>query len=264
MKANTLTTYSRRDWLAVSALAGAGLMTLRLHAAESGDDCEMIRIPGGAFLMGTTPEQAAELARQFGHHPSWLAGEVPQRSIELPAFLMDKYPVTNRRYAAFVKATGARAPFDWINGSPAVAQLELPVRFVGRKDARAFSQWAGKRLPTSAEWEKAARGTDGRLYPWGNEFNPTVCQHDLGGVTPPTGPAPVTAHLANASPYGVMDMVGNIAEFCGDDPGAGAAYIRGGCWLTASPLNLRCAAVGISGSENNALDHLGFRCAKDV
>lgn len=257
--------YTRRDWLAVSALAGAGLTTMRLHAATADtDDGEMIVIPAGAFLMGTTPEQAAELARQFGHHPSWLAGEVPQRRIELPAFLIDKYPVTNRRYVTFVKASGARAPFDWINGEPAATQLELPVRFTGRNDARAFAKWAGKRLPTSAEWEKAARGTDGRLYPWGNEFESSACQHDHGGLTPPTGPASVTTHPRGASPYGVMDMIGNIAEYCGDQPGASNAYIRGGCWLTASPLNLRCAALGISGAENNALDYLGFRCAKDL
>ena len=256
--------YTRRNWLAVSALAGTGLMTLRLDAASVADDCEMIVIPAGAFLMGTPPEQAAELARQFGHHPSWLAGEVPQRRVELPAFVIDKYPVTNRRYAAFVKATGARAPFDWVNGEPMGAQLDLPVRFIGRNDARAFAKCAGKRLPTSAEWEKAARGTNGQLYPWGNEFSPEFCQHDRGGLTPPAGPSSVTAHPRGTSPYGVMDMVGNIAEYCDDQPSASNAYIRGGCWLTASPLNLRCAAVGISGAENNALDYLGFRCAKDL
>ncbi len=256
--------YTRRNWLAVSALAGAGLATLRLDAVQVTDVSEMVLIPAGPFLMGTTPEQAAELARQFGHHPSWLAGEVPQRRIELPAFWIDKYPVTNRRYAAFVQATGARAPFDWVNGEPSSAQLDLPVRFVGRNDARAFAAWAGKQLPASAEWEKAARGTDGRLYPWGDEFNSAACQHDHGDVLPPDGHVAVTKHPLGASPYGVMDMAGNIAEYCNDDSGPGFAYIRGGSWLTASPLNLRCAAIGISGAENNALDHLGFRCVKKL
>jgi formylglycine-generating enzyme required for sulfatase activity len=256
--------FTRRDWLTTSALAGAGLMALRLHAAETRDDGEMVLIPGGLFLMGTTRKQADELAKQFGHHPSWLDGEVPQRRVKLKSFRIDKYPVTNRRYFAFVKATGARAPFDWPNGEPNATQLDLPVRYVERKDARAFAKWAGKRLPTAAEWEKAARGTDGQLYPWGNTFDPEACQHDCGGVVPPTGPASVTAHPRGASPYGVMDLIGNLAEYCEDGPGPNSAYIKGGCWLTTLPLNLRCAAVGMSGAENNALDYLGFRCAKDA
>lgn len=255
---------TRRQWLASTALAGAGLGVLRLGAETLRDESEMVLIPGGPFLMGTSPEQAAQLARQFGHHPSWLAGEIPQRRIELPAFRLDKYPVTNRRYLKFVRATNARAPFDWPNGEPTAAQLDLPVRYVERKDALAFARWAGKRLPTAAEWEKAARGTDGRLYPWGNTFDPAACQHDQGGTTPPSGPAPVTAHPGGASPYGIMDLIGNVAEYCADGPGSGSAYIKGGCWLTASPLNLRCAAVGMSGADNNALDYLGFRCALDV
>ena len=258
--------FTRREWLLTSALAGVGLLTL--HSKADGllplDDYEMILIPGGTFLMGTTREQAEKLAKESGHHPSWLAGEVPQRKMDLPAFRLDKFPVTNRRYAAFVRATSARVPFDWVNGQPTATQLDHPVRYVGRKDAQAFAKWAGKRLPTAAEWEKAARGTDGRLYPWGNEFISAACQHDHGGAIPPAGTAPVTAHPLGASPYGVMDLVGNIAEYCGDGPAPDTAYIKGSSWLTAPPLNLRCASVGLSGSENNALDFIGFRCAKDV
>ena len=256
--------FTRREWLQTSMLAGAGLLAADSFAAVSVDVSEMILIPEGFFLMGTSQQQAEVIARNHGHHPSWLAGEIPQRKIHLPAFRIDKYPVTNRRYSEFVRVTGARAPFDWIDGSPSLAQMELPARFIGRKDARAFAKWSGKRLPTAAEWEKAARGEEGRLYPWGNDFDAVACQHDSGGVVPPDGMSTVAAHPRGASPYGVMDLSGNVAEFCADGPAPGFAYIKGGSWLTTSPLNLRCAAVGLSGEENNALDYLGFRCAKDV
>lgn len=141
--------------------------------------------------------------------------------------------------------------------------LDHPARYVTRADANAFARWAGKRLPTAAEWEKAARGEDGRLYPWGDQFVAEACQHDRGGGRPPGGPVSVKAHPRGASPYGVLDLIGNVAEYCADGPDSDTAYIKGGCWLTSASLNLRCASVGMSGAENNALDYLGFRCAKD-
>jgi formylglycine-generating enzyme required for sulfatase activity len=260
--------FTRRDWLLASAMGGVGLIATRLNAApasqQEGPPDAMVLIPAGPFHQGTSAEEAATVARQYAHHPTWLAGELPGRTIELSAFWIDKYPVTNSRYAEFVEATGHRVPVDWRDGKPPRHRRDHPVRYVDQEDARAFAAWAGRRLPTAAEWEKAARGTDGRAYPWGNEFDPKACHHDRGGEAPPVGTVPVTAHPLGASPYGVMDLAGNIAEYCEDGPGPGTAYIKGGCWLTASPLNLRCAAVGMSGASNNALDYLGFRCAKDA
>ena len=255
---------NRREWLQSSALAGVGLLALQLPAPAARKADEMILIPAGPCLLGTSPEQVERLAREYSHHPSWLAGETPQRKVELPAFRIDKYPVTNRQYLSYVEATMAKAPLDWVNGRPTEAQMDLPVRYVDRQAGRDFAKWAGKRLPRAAEWEKAARGTDGRLYPWGNKFDARACCHDHGSLTPPNGPSPVTAHPRGASPYGVMDLIGNIAEYCDDEPGPGSAFIKGGCWLTSSPLNLRCAAVGMSGFANNSLDYIGFRCAQDA
>ncbi len=244
----------------------------------------MVLIPAGPFLMGTSREEAEKLARRYGHHPSWLEGEVPKRRIELPAYLIDKYPVTNRDYTAFVRAARHRPPPHWRGGEPPPELLDHPVTMVDLADAKAYAAWAGKRIPTEAEWEKAARGEDGRTYPWGDGFDPEACHFDRGGPaveTPssipkhlegalrmperlPTGTAPVAAHPKGASPYGVLDRVGNVAEWCADSPGPGSAIVKGGSWLTSCPLNLRAAARGLSGFANNRLAFVGFRCAKEV
>jgi formylglycine-generating enzyme required for sulfatase activity len=245
----------------------------------------MVLIPGGPFIMGTTREDAEALAREHGYHPSWLGGEVPQRSVEVAAFLIDKLPVTNERYALFVEAMGHRPPVHWGGKEPPRDLRGHPVVLVEKADAEAYARWAGKRLPTEAEWEKAARGPDGRRFPWGGEFDPEACHFDRGGLVGrglsslpqhlaeslretsfwlPLGTAPATAHPKGASPYGVLDLVGNAAEWCADSPGPGSAFIKGGCWLSASPINLRPAGRNMSGFANNRLAFVGFRCAKGV
>ncbi len=258
---------SRRQWL---RLAGTGILACSLGPAwgeggegKDGDD-GMVVIPAGPFLMGTTEEQATRLAEQYGYHVSWLSGEVPQRTVELPAYALDVYPVTNRQYAEFCLATGYPPRLHWRGPSPPELLLDHPVVGVNKADALAYARWAGKRLPTEAEWEKAARGTDGRLFPWGDEFDPDACQwnHDRSPHGP--GTAPVSAHPRGASPYGVMDLVGNAAEWCGDGPGPGAAFIKGGCFLSEEIINLRPAARNMSGFANNPSSFYGFRCARDV
>lgn len=257
-------TLTRRNWLRTTSIAGAGLLTLPrwLAAAESSGD--MVLIPSGPFQMGTDAAQATKLAAQYHCHVSWLGGEVPPRLLTLPAFKIDRYPVTNQQYAHFCVATGTKIPGHWQGGKPPGHLLNHPVVYVSRANARAYAKWLGKRLPTEAEWEKAARSTDGRLYPWGNDFNPKACQWDCDPLLPPSGTAPVAAHPQGASPYGVEDLVGNVAEWCEDGPGADAAFTKGGCWLTASPLNLRVAARGMSGNDRNQLPYIGFRCAQEA
>lgn len=267
------------------AATGVALAALASDEAFALDDRvgELVLIPAGPFLMGTKSEDAAKLARTHGYHASWFSGEVPQREMALPAYLIQKYPVTNRQYAAFCKATGYAPRPNWVGLEPPAAILEHPVTFVNLMDADAFARWAGMRLPTEAEWEKAARGTDGRMYPWGNRFVRDACRWNvpMGGGAPPgphvaaararpsaegqgPGTSPVAAHPKGASPYGVMDMAGNVAEWCSDSPGPGSAYIKGGCWLTTEVVDLRPAARGMSGFANNALPFYGFRCVKEV
>jgi iron(II)-dependent oxidoreductase len=249
----------------------------RRLAARLGD---VILIPAGRFAMGTSAADANRLARRHGYHPSWFSGETPQRVVTLPAFAIQKYPVTNRQFAEFCRETGHAPRPYWNAGEPPAGLLEHPVVCVDLADASAFAAWAGARLPTEAEWEKAARGTDGRVYPWGNWFDPRAChwrQPPAGGIAPGphisqsssgVGPIPrtnrVDAHPRGASPYGVMDMAGNAAEWCSDSPGPGAAFIKGGCWLTAESVNLRPAARNMSGFANNALPFYGFRCVLEV
>lgn len=249
------------------------------------DETGVVPVPAGAFLAGSDAAEIESLARASGMHPSWFAGEIPRRSVELPAFAIDRYPVTNRRYVRFVAATGHRAPAHWGAPRPPEAILDHPVVYVDRADARAFAAWSGGRLPTRDEWEKAARGPEGRRWPWGDEFDPARCRWNAidPAATPPSptglerdddwwpkarardgaGTSPVDAHPAGASPYGVMDMAGNVAEWCADPEGY-VAWIKGGSWATENPLELRGAALGTSGAENNLSPSVGFRTARDV
>ena len=236
---------------------------------NNGSD-EMILIPAGSFLMGTTSEQVSELSSRYGYHPSWLSHEAPQREITLPDYKIDKYPVTNRAFHEFCLVTGHSFPGHWGDAAPKADIVNHPVSFVNRNDALAFAKWAGKRLPTEAEWEKAARGWDGRLYPWGNEFNPEACCWNRSEDNKLTTD-PVDAHPVGVSPYGVMDMTGNLFEWCSDGPADGSsldravkysAFLKGGAWITTEILDLRPAARNNSGHVNNMSSFYGFRCVK--
>jgi iron(II)-dependent oxidoreductase len=159
-----------------------------------------VLIPAGNFLMGTDLKKAD-------------AASHPQHSVYLKAFRIDKYLVTNAQYARFIAATGHRPPSDWKNGKLQQGVLLHPVTMVNWYDAAAYAKWAGKRLPTEAEWEKAARGTDGRRWPWGNEMDPARLNtyYNVGSATN------VTTYANGASPYGVFDMAGNVDEWVEDD-----------------------------------------------
>jgi iron(II)-dependent oxidoreductase len=160
----------------------------------------MVTIPAGKFLMGTNLKNAD-------------AASHPQHVVELAEFRIDKYLVTNAQYARFIAATGHRPPLDWKNGKIPTGALQYPVTMVNWYDASAYAHWTGKRLPTEAEWEKAARGTDGRRWPWGNEMDPARLNtyYNVGSATN------VTTYNNGVSPYGVYDMAGNVDEWVEDD-----------------------------------------------
>ena len=164
---------------------------------------ETVRIPAGPFWMGRHPAENIS------------SDETPQFLLELPTFYMGLYPVTNEQYAAFVKQTNHAPPQKqgWLGRTPPRKRLQHPVAGVTWEDAQAYVAWlraeTGRpyRLPTEAEWEKAARGTDGRVYPWGNEWNPEACHHQAEST------AVVTAYPAGDSPYACRQMVGNVGEW---------------------------------------------------
>ena len=167
---------------------------------------EMILIPAGEFLMGSDPRKD-KYARDY---------EQPQHTLYLPDYYLAKTPVTNAQYAAFVQATGHRQPGRWKGGKPPRGKGDHPVLCVSWHDAVAYCNWlaevTGKpyRLPSEAEWEKGARGSDGRIYPWGNQWDVGRCNADEGRSWDTT---PVGAYPQGASPYGLLDMAGNVWEW---------------------------------------------------
>ena len=170
----------------------------RVIVEEDGN--EMLLVPAGPFQMGAH-----------------------RRTVLLDRFYLARFPVTNRQFAEFVAKTGYR-PTDseahrflmhWRNGRCASELLDHPVVHVSWLDARAYCRWAARRLPTEAEWEKAARGADGSKYPWGSE-EPRPEHANFGHPRQGSTTSPVDAHPRGASPYGMEDMAGNVFEWCED------------------------------------------------
>ena len=168
---------------------------------------QTVPIPAGAFLLGSNRR-----GDEQDH-------ETPQHTVTLPAFQMGRYPVTKAQYAAFVVAMGYPPPDDWVDGRVPPGQDDHPVVYVSWHDTQAYLAWLRQqtgrayRLPTETEWEKAARGDDGRLWPWGNAWDParTNCKPAGPGGTTPVG------HFSPSgdSPYGCSDMAGNALEWTG-------------------------------------------------
>ncbi|MBI2877467.1 MAG: SUMF1/EgtB/PvdO family nonheme iron enzyme [Candidatus Tectomicrobia bacterium] len=199
-----------------------------LSAEEEAEE-EMVLVPAGEFLMGDD-----------------------RRPVYVEAFYIDRYPVTNLQFRRFDPShlfSPERAAY------PAT-------RWVSWYRARAYARWRGKRLPTEAEWEKAARGTDGRLFPWGNEFDPQCCNTKEGGVL---GYTPVDRYPRGQSPYGCRDMAGNVMEWTADwfDETRSHRVVKGGSWDDFDYVT-RC-------SNRQAYEHfyrmtmiIGFRCVRSL
>jgi formylglycine-generating enzyme len=255
-----------------------------LHAVEplqaaklaGKDGAPMILVPAGPFPMGVPPGD-----RDGGRD------EYPRHQVNLDAFYIDRYEVTNGRYRQFVNATGHRLPQHpanpartlWKGNQVSDTVAERPVVNVDWHDAAAYCAWAGKRLPTEAEWEKAARGTDDRRFPWGN-VEPTAKhlnfnQRWIGEKTL----MPVGSYEAGKSPYGAYDMAGNVWEWVADwydpvyyekSPGKNPVgpesgtdkVLRSSGWAVETPLVRIFTRVKSDPLVRN--ESTGFRCAMDA
>ncbi|MBX3015198.1 MAG: SUMF1/EgtB/PvdO family nonheme iron enzyme [Caldilineaceae bacterium] len=228
-----------------------------------------ITIPAGPFLMGSDPRAAA---RPY-------ANERPQQQLTLPTFAISRVPITNAQYAQFIAATGHPAPAHWPAEAMPTALAHHPVTHVDWDDAQAFCTWAGVRLPTKAEWEKAARGPaaapdEAPVYPWGNDL-PDAIRLNYRRTGKGKTTSPVGRYPRGASVYGVLDLAENVWEWVSsayapypyqaddgrEDPTcASQRVLRGGSFLSPSARFVRCAMRSLS-YPTRRREHIGFRVA---
>ncbi len=222
------------------------------------DGAEMVLVPEGPFIMGISQEELAQISILDQRWNPIFATEVPARTINLEAYYIDRYPVTNFQYNKFSEETGHRKPllFD----EPAWNKPMQPVVFIGWDDARAYAKWAEKSLSTEAQWEKAGRGTDGRLWAWGHTFSPNRCnsrEYDLGHTSE------IGLFDEGMSQYGCYDMCGNVWEMCEGRWIEELLPMRGGCFLGSATF-VRVTCRWTPDDTDLGAHWLGFRCVKEI
>ena len=257
----------------------------------------MVYVPEGPFYMGASRAELVQFLRPrqpaavFSSEEgldnfldTWAySAELPGGVVSANAFYIDKTEVTNEQYKEFVDSTGHPAPAGWADGAYPAGDARKPVVNVSHDDASAYAKWAGKRLPTETEWEKAARGVDGRFYPWGSGWDKKFARHLY---EPDAGAVNVGSYPGYASPYGCLDMLGNVMEWTDSrfEPYPGSlktpdelpfgaqAYVRrGGAWskqyirFIPTRCSARYAPRPTERPEDRPMDdQTGFRCAKDA
>lgn len=261
------------------------LVTLSLLAASACVEPERLAwIPEGPFWIGSHASErrlAYTLSSQAVREARWFEAELPRGRRSLHAFCIDRFLVTQAEYAAFVAATDHRPPgiqrdeymrqgflvhdydrevtrYLWRDGRPPDGLADHPVVLVSAGDAEAYCRWrgAGLRLPTEAEWEKAARGDRGWIFPWGNRWDPDRLNSAARG---PGGTTPVGGHPAGASSYGLFDAVGNVFQWTASTLPDGRRVVKGCAWDDEAGLCRPAFRHGRPSGSRHIL--IGFRCA---
>jgi gamma-glutamyl hercynylcysteine S-oxide synthase len=230
----------------------------------------MVKIPGGDFRFYTIRDPDSQ--EPFIALPDYSDTTI----LHLNTYYIDKYPVTNQEFKTFLTET-RYIPYDttnflkhWINGAIPSGEEDFPVVYVSGEDAIAYAEWAKKRLPTEAEWQYAAQGTDMRKFPWGNKMDSTKCNYKLNH------PTSVKTFQQGSSPFGVEDMIGNVWQLTNDIYDIGSyhyAIIKGGSfyhptssiwYVTGGPLPADHPEILLlisPGLDRNST--VGFRCVRD-
>jgi formylglycine-generating enzyme required for sulfatase activity len=238
-------------------------------SAESQSPPEgMVFVPAGEFIMGSDSAEIEKAVKGAGGKKKWYSDEEPKRKINIPSFYIDIHEATNEDYKKF----------DPSHSFPSDRAKHPVVNIVWNK-ANNYCNWAGKRLPTEEEWEKAARGADGRIYPWGNEFDKSLCNSyesgfgggarvgqftlETSGFYALGGTTEAGAYKDGKSPYGVYDMAGNVWEWTDSwyNKEKNLKIIKGGSWLSPSISTRSAARLGEN--PNMESNDYGFRCAMD-
>ena len=269
-------------------LALGGISSVAWPSVSGRPECtdpeQMVRVGPGPFWMGSDKGErrlAYALSSESVREARWFEAERPRHRAALPAFCIDRFLVTQAQYAVFVAATAHRPPgiskaeyqrqgflvhdydrevtrYLWRNRTPPVGLEDHPVVLVSAEDAAAYCRWrhSGGRLPTEAEWEKAARGDDGRSFPWGNHWDPERLSSAARG---PGGTTPVNQYPKGISPHGVFDPVGNVFQWTSSALPDGRRILKGCAWDDEPGLCRPAFRHGRPPESRHIL--IGFRCA---
>jgi formylglycine-generating enzyme required for sulfatase activity len=235
----------------------------------------MVSVPAGEFIMGSYKTDTEGTSAEFGMRRPLFVDEHPQHTVMPPAFFIDQIEVTNAHYKLFIDATQSLPPRSWPGGIFPAMRANYPITTISWYDADRYCKWVKKRLPSEPEWEKAARGIDGREYSWGNEYHKEFANMGDSGIGDLT---PVGSFEKGKSPYGVYDIIGNAWEWTADwyQPYPGSDYksedfgeknkvLRGGSFGGVGHYTLKYfyrTSYRFFSEPQSSFQDVGFRCAK--